>query len=86
MKNGWRMEIKDGWIDKLNGVLNERYGVLQKKPGAPKGNKNAVNNRGGAKRVIKMLSVIPEDLLHCVMVMLLVMVYIESIYRKKYMI
>lgn len=65
---------------------NERYGVLQKKPGAPKGNKNAVNNRGGAKRVIKMLSVIPEDLLHCVMVMLLVMVYIESIYRKKYMI
>ena len=58
----------------------------KKKPGAPKGNKNAVNNRGGAKKGNKMLSVIPEDLLHCVMVMLLVMVYIESIYRKKYMI
>ncbi|MBG9467676.1 terminase, partial [Bacillus thuringiensis] len=49
---------KDGWIDKLNGVLhkNERSTpkkdteYSKKKPGAPKGNKNAVNNRGGAKK------------------------------------
>ncbi|HDR7723154.1 phage terminase small subunit [Bacillus sp. CH_50] len=53
---GWKS--KDGWIDKLNGVLhkNERSTpkkdteYSKKKPGAPKGNKNAVNNRGGAKK------------------------------------
>ncbi|WP_259417412.1 phage terminase small subunit [Bacillus toyonensis] len=53
---GWKS--KDGWIDKLNGVLhkNERNTpkkdteYSKKKPGAPKGNKNAVNNRGGAKK------------------------------------
>lgn len=53
---GWKS--KDGWIDKLNGVLhkNERgtpkkdTEYSKKKPGAPKGNKNAVNNRGGAKK------------------------------------
>ncbi|AQY42293.1 phage terminase small subunit [Bacillus thuringiensis] len=53
---GWKS--KDGWIDKLNGVLhkNERSTPKEdteyskKKPGAPKGNKNAVNNRGGAKK------------------------------------
>ncbi|HDR6820840.1 TPA: terminase [Bacillus thuringiensis] len=53
---GWK--YKDGWIDKLNGVLhkNERSTpkkdteYSKKKPGAPKGNKNAVNNRGGAKK------------------------------------
>lgn len=53
---GWKS--KDGWIDKLNGVLhkNERSTPMKdteypkKKPGAPKGNKNALNNRGGAKR------------------------------------
>ncbi|PEU73990.1 terminase, partial [Bacillus thuringiensis] len=53
---GWK--FKDGWIDKLNGVLhkNERSTpkkdteYSKKKPGAPKGNKNAVNNRGGAKK------------------------------------
>lgn len=53
---GWKS--KDGWIDKLNGVLhkNERSTPMEdteyskKKPGAPKGNKNAVNNRGGAKK------------------------------------
>ncbi|AKR35061.1 phage terminase small subunit [Bacillus cereus] len=53
---GWKS--KDGWIDKLNGVLhkNERSTPKKdteysnKKPGAPKGNKNAVNNRGGAKK------------------------------------
>ncbi|WP_242260877.1 MULTISPECIES: phage terminase small subunit [unclassified Bacillus cereus group] len=53
---GWKS--KDGWIDKLNGVLhkNERSTpkkdteYSKKKPGAPKGNKNAINNRGGAKK------------------------------------
>ena len=53
---GWKS--KDGWIDKLNGVLhkNERSTpkkdteYSKKKLGAPKGNKNAVNNRGGAKK------------------------------------
>lgn len=53
---GWKS--KDGWIDKLNGVLhkNERSTpkkdteYSKKKPGAPKGNKNAVNNRGGAPK------------------------------------
>ncbi|WP_088345986.1 phage terminase small subunit [Bacillus cereus] len=53
---GWKS--KDGWIDKLNGVLhkNERstpkknMEYSKKKPGAPKGNKNAINNRGGAKK------------------------------------
>ncbi|PEN99235.1 terminase [Bacillus wiedmannii] len=53
---GWKS--KDGWIEKLNGVLhkNERSTpkkdteYSKKKPGAPKGNKNAVNNRGGAKK------------------------------------
>ncbi|PEJ12636.1 terminase [Bacillus toyonensis] len=53
---GWKS--KDEWIDKLNGVLpkNERstpkkdVEYSKKKPGAPKGNKNAVNNRGGAKK------------------------------------
>ncbi|MGX5472156.1 phage terminase small subunit [Bacillus toyonensis] len=53
---GWKS--KDGWADKLNGVLhkNERSTpkkdteYSKKKPGAPKGNKNAVNNRGGAKK------------------------------------
>ncbi|WP_242291333.1 phage terminase small subunit [Bacillus cereus group sp. BfR-BA-01356] len=53
---GWKS--KDGWIDKLNGVLhkNDRSTpkkdteYSKKKPGAPKGNKNAVNNRGGAKK------------------------------------
>ncbi|PEM50855.1 phage terminase small subunit [Bacillus wiedmannii] len=53
---GWKS--KDGWIDKLNGVLhkNERSTPMEdteyskKKPGAPKGNKNALNNRGGAKK------------------------------------
>ncbi|MGH1287546.1 phage terminase small subunit [Bacillus toyonensis] len=53
---GWKS--KDGWIDKMNGVLhkNERSTpkkdteYSKKKPGAPKGNKNAVNNRGGAKK------------------------------------
>ncbi|MGG0207699.1 phage terminase small subunit [Bacillus mycoides] len=53
---GWKS--KDEWIDKLNGVLpkNERSTskkdaeYSKKKPGAPRGNKNAVNNRGGAKR------------------------------------
>ncbi|MCA1042930.1 phage terminase small subunit [Bacillus toyonensis] len=53
---GWKS--KDEWIDKLNGVLhkNERSTLKKdteyskKKPGAPKGNKNAVNNRGGAKK------------------------------------
>ncbi|PFX56704.1 terminase [Bacillus wiedmannii] len=53
---GWKS--KDGWIDKLNGVLhkNERSTpkkdteYSKKKPGAPKGNKNALNNRGGAKK------------------------------------
>ncbi|PFJ16477.1 terminase [Bacillus cereus] len=53
---GWKS--KDGWMDKLNGVLhkNERSTpkkdaeYSKKKPGAPKGNKNAVNNRGGAKK------------------------------------
>ncbi|QWS48707.1 terminase (plasmid) [Bacillus thuringiensis] len=51
---GWKS--KDGWIDKLNGVLhkNERSTpkkdteYSKKKPGAPKGNKNAVGNSGGA--------------------------------------
>ncbi|MBV6707783.1 terminase [Bacillus thuringiensis] len=53
---GWKS--KDGWIDKLNGILhkNERSTpkkdteYSKKKPGAPKGNKNAINNRGGAKK------------------------------------
>ncbi|MFJ7554676.1 phage terminase small subunit [Bacillus thuringiensis] len=53
---GWKS--KDGWIDKLNGVLhkNERSTpkkdteYSKKRPGAPKGNKNAINNRGGAKK------------------------------------
>lgn len=53
---GWKS--KDEWIDKLNGVLhkNERSTpkkdteYSKKKPGAPRGNKNAVNNRGGAKK------------------------------------
>ncbi|MEC3599014.1 phage terminase small subunit [Bacillus thuringiensis] len=53
---GWKS--KDEWIDKLNGVLpkNERSTLKKdaeyskKKAGAPKGNKNAVNNRGGAKK------------------------------------
>ncbi|HDR7324390.1 terminase [Bacillus toyonensis] len=53
---GWKS--KDGWLDKLNGVLhkNERSTpkkdaeYSKKKPGAPKGNKNAINNRGGAKK------------------------------------
>ncbi|MEH7431239.1 phage terminase small subunit [Bacillus thuringiensis] len=53
---GWKS--KDEWIDKLNGVLpkNERSTpkkvteYSKKKPGAPKGNKNAINNRGGAKK------------------------------------
>ncbi|MGS2751635.1 phage terminase small subunit [Bacillus zanthoxyli] len=53
---GWKS--KDGWIDKLNGVLhkNERSTpkkdteYSKKKPGAPKGNKNAINNGGGAKK------------------------------------
>ncbi|MBY0039460.1 terminase [Bacillus cereus] len=53
---GWKS--KDGWIDKLNGVLhkNERSTpkkdteYSKEKPGAPKGNKNAVNNRGGAPK------------------------------------
>ncbi|MDA2124484.1 phage terminase small subunit [Bacillus cereus] len=53
---GWKS--KDEWIDKLNGVLhkNERSTpkkdteYSKKKPGAPKGNKNAVNNCGGAKK------------------------------------
>ncbi len=51
------MEIKDGWIDKLNGVLHKNElstpkkdtEYSKKKPGAPKGNKNAVNNRGELK-------------------------------------
>ncbi|QWH50420.1 phage terminase small subunit [Bacillus mycoides] len=53
---GWK--TKDKWIQQLNGVLhiNERSTpkkdaeYSKKKPGAPKGNKNAVNNRGGAKK------------------------------------
>ncbi|MDA2701361.1 phage terminase small subunit [Bacillus cereus] len=53
---GWKS--KDGWIDKLNGVLHKNERSIpkkdteysKKKPGAPKGNKNAVNNRGGAKK------------------------------------
>ncbi|HDR7504967.1 TPA: terminase [Bacillus toyonensis] len=53
---GWKS--KDGWIDKLNGVLHKNElstpkkdtEYSKKKPGAPKGNKNAVNNRGGAKK------------------------------------
>lgn len=53
---GWKS--KDGWIDKLNGVLHKNERSTQKKdteyskkkPGAPKGNKNAINNRGGAKK------------------------------------
>ncbi|PFF75822.1 terminase [Bacillus cereus] len=53
---GWKS--KDGWIDKINGVLhkNERSTpkkdteYSKKKPGAPKGNRNAINNRGGAKK------------------------------------
>ncbi|MCR6846794.1 phage terminase small subunit [Bacillus sp. IBL03825] len=53
---GWK--TKDKWMQQLNGVLhkNERSTpkketeYSKKKPGAPKGNKNAVNNRGGAKK------------------------------------
>ncbi|HDR7354858.1 phage terminase small subunit [Bacillus wiedmannii] len=53
---GWK--TKDKWMRQLNGVLhkNERSTpkketeYSKKKPGAPKGNKNAVNNRGGAKK------------------------------------
>ncbi|TKH29717.1 terminase [Bacillus cereus] len=53
---GWKS--KDGWIDKLNGVLHKNEWSTpkkdaeysKKKPGAPKGNKNAINNRGGAKK------------------------------------
>lgn len=53
---GWKS--KDGWIDKLNGVLHKKERSTpkkdaeysKKKPGAPKGNKNAINNRGGAKK------------------------------------
>ncbi|QWG81956.1 MULTISPECIES: phage terminase small subunit [Bacillus cereus group] len=53
---GWK--TKDKWIQQLNGVLhkNERSTpkkdaeYSKKKPGAPRGNKNAINNRGGAKK------------------------------------
>lgn len=53
---GWK--TKDKWMQQLNGVLhkNERSTpkkdteYSKKKPGAPRGNKNAVNNRGGAKK------------------------------------
>ncbi len=30
-KNGWRVEIKDGWIDKLNGVLHKNERSTPKK-------------------------------------------------------
>ncbi|EJQ71633.1 hypothetical protein IG7_01951 [Bacillus cereus HuA2-4] len=53
---GWK--TKDKWIQQLNGVLhkNERSTpkkdaeYSKKKPGAPRGNKNAINNHGGAKK------------------------------------
>ncbi|QSF42672.1 phage terminase small subunit [Paenibacillus tianjinensis] len=50
---GWKS--KDNWSDQLNGTLQTDEGNAPNKPerskrkkGAPKGNKNAVGNRGGA--------------------------------------
>lgn len=42
---GWK--AKDAWVSKLNGVLQKNEWSTPKRPGAPKGNKNAVGNVGG---------------------------------------
>lgn len=44
---GWK--AKDHWDDKLNGTLpiNTERSKTHKGPGAPKGNKNAIGNKGG---------------------------------------
>jgi len=42
---GWKS--KDKWIERLNGVLQKKERSTPKKRGAPKGNKNAVGNKGG---------------------------------------
>ena len=43
--SGWK--AKDNWEGQLNGVLPKRKRSTPKKRGAPKGNKNALGNKGG---------------------------------------
>ncbi|EMA6344871.1 terminase [Bacillus cytotoxicus] len=53
---GWK--TKDKWVQQMNGVLHKKerstlkkdMEYSKKKPGAPRGNKNALNNRGGAPK------------------------------------
>lgn len=42
---GWKN--KDGWEAKLKGTIQKKKTERSKKQGAPKGNKNAVGNKGG---------------------------------------